>query len=47
MEERSGGRFLQRLLDRLALYFTPAMAVHLEYQARQNLQSELLELAQR
>jgi predicted metal-dependent HD superfamily phosphohydrolase len=40
-------RFLQGLLDRPALYRTPAMAVHLEYQARQNLQSELLELAQR
>jgi predicted metal-dependent HD superfamily phosphohydrolase len=38
------GQFLQRLLDRPALYFTPAMATSLEYQARQNLQSELREL---
>jgi predicted metal-dependent HD superfamily phosphohydrolase len=40
------GKFLQGMLDRPALYFTPAMAVNLEYQARQNLQSELRELAQ-
>jgi predicted metal-dependent HD superfamily phosphohydrolase len=40
------GKFLQRLLDRPALYFTPAMAAKLEYQARQNLQSELRELVQ-
>ncbi|HWT70892.1 MAG TPA: N-methyl-D-aspartate receptor NMDAR2C subunit [Oxalicibacterium sp.] len=40
------GQFLQRLLDRPALYFTPAMASSLEYQARQNLQSELSELVQ-
>lgn len=37
--------FLQRLLDRPALFFTPAMALDLEQQARKNLESELLELA--
>jgi len=40
------GKFLQRMLDRPALFHTPAMAVSHEYQARQNLQSELRELAQ-
>jgi predicted metal-dependent HD superfamily phosphohydrolase len=40
------GQFLEGLLDRPALYFTPAMAASLEYRARQNLQSELRELVQ-
>jgi predicted metal-dependent HD superfamily phosphohydrolase len=39
------GKVLQDFLDRPALYFTTAMASHFEYQARQNLQSELRELA--
>jgi predicted metal-dependent HD superfamily phosphohydrolase len=39
------GKFLQAFLDRPALYFTTVMASHFEYQARQNLQAELSELA--
>jgi predicted metal-dependent HD superfamily phosphohydrolase len=39
------GKFLQRFLERPSLFFTTAMAADLERQARQNLESELLELA--
>ncbi len=39
------GRFLQRLLERPTLYFTPAMADGHEHQARLNIESELQELS--
>ncbi|GGI54380.1 HD domain-containing protein [Oxalicibacterium solurbis] len=40
------GSFLQRFLERPALFFTTAMADGHEHQARMNLESELRELAQ-